>query len=45
MDSNYITDEPNKVADVYRNYRPIVVPFVVEKRLDFMDISAGKICL
>lgn len=44
MDSNHIADEPNKVADVYRNYRPIVVPFVVEKRLDFMDISAGMIC-
>uniref|UniRef100_A0A1B6KX50 Uncharacterized protein n=1 Tax=Graphocephala atropunctata TaxID=36148 RepID=A0A1B6KX50_9HEMI len=39
MDPNYYIDEPNRVAEVYRNYRPTVVPFEVERRLDFIDIS------
>uniref|UniRef100_A0A1B6GR52 Uncharacterized protein n=1 Tax=Cuerna arida TaxID=1464854 RepID=A0A1B6GR52_9HEMI len=39
MEPNYLIDEPNRVAEVYRNYRPTVMPFEVEKRLDFIDIS------
>lgn len=42
MDPSCLEDEPNKVAEAYRNYRPIAVPFEVEKYLDFIDISEGQ---
>lgn len=44
MDSSCLglEDEPNKVAEAYRNFRPIAVPFEVEQYLDFIDVSEGQ---
>lgn len=34
-------DEPNRVAELYRDYKSAPVPFQVEKHLEFIDISEG----
>ncbi|XP_054275000.1 methylosome protein 50-like [Macrosteles quadrilineatus] len=39
MDPTYLVDQPNKVAEIYRNYRPTIMPLEIEKHLDFIDIS------
>jgi len=36
---NFVMEEPNRIADEYRNYCPPLKPMDVELHLDFIDIS------